>query len=179
MLLFSYFHLIVLTFILWLLHNLTAFWNICMTIYCHAEQISMVWLTHKSIWAFSPICRTGHGNSYFLSYYTMEVLVAIWYQLHFMPLTWEKWRGHISSRLSLCVCVCVCIHASGCHECCILVTMHDGVLKFHVMDSSSKISRPCVFFLSELSPFIEFCPFAENRIEDISKKGYKLGIRNT
>ena len=47
--------------------------------------------------------------------------------------------------------------------------MHARVLKFHIWIPHEKIADPfffcCFFFLSELSPFLELCPFEKIRMK--------------
>ena len=68
--------------------------------------------------------------------------------------------------------------------CNILWTMHARVLKFHIWIPHGKIADPCFFFfLFELPPFLELCPFEKIRMnscqQNISKsiwaRGLKLG----
>ena len=87
----------------------------------------------------------------------------------FMPPTSKKLWEHIGFRL----CVCPCVPS--------LKTLHARVLKFHIWIPHGKIADPYFFFLSELSPFLEFCPFEKIRMkscqQDILKSiwGLKLG----
>ena len=70
--------------------------------------------------------------------------------------------------------------SDACH---ILRTVHARVLKFHIWISHGKIADPYFFFLTELSPVLELCPFEKIRMksfqQDISKsilaRSLKLG----
>ena len=65
----------------------------------------------------------------------------------------------------------------ACH---ILRTVHVRVLKFYVWISHGKIAHPC-FFLSELSAFLELCPFEKIRMkscqQDISKSVWARDLK--
>ena len=74
----------------------------------------------------------------------------------FMPPTSKKLREHTDFRLSVRACIHLCIRSSK--------TVRDRVLKFH-MDSSWKNSWYNFFFLSELSPFLELCPFEKIKMK--------------
>ena len=78
-----------------------------------------------------------------------------------MPPTSKKLREHIGFGLSL--------HLSGRSS----KTVHARVLKFDIWIPHGKIVNTRFFFLSELSPFLELCPFEKIRMkfckQDISK----------
>ena len=53
-------------------------------------------------------------------------------------------------------------------------TVHARILKFHILwIPPGKIVDPYFFFLSELSPFLELCPFEKIRM--ISRKVFEPG----
>ena len=61
--------------------------------------------------------------------------------------------------------------------------MHARVLKFHIWIAHGKIADP-YFFLSELSLFLELCPFEKNQNEILSvvrylEKYLSLGLETT
>ena len=68
-----------------------------------------------------------------------------------MPPTSKKLTGHIGFRLCIRVCVQLSILSSR--------TVHARVLNFHIWIPHGKIADTLFFFLSELSPFLELCPF--------------------
>ena len=70
-----------------------------------------------------------------------------------MSPTSKKLREHIC--LGLCVSPCVCLSK----------TVHARVLKFHIWIPHGKIVDTHFFFLSELSPFLELCPFEKIRMK--------------
>ena len=75
----------------------------------------------------------------------------------------RSWWG-ISVSGSLYICPCI----RSKHACHILWTVHARVLKFHIyvyIDSLWKNSWHMFFFLSELSPFLELCPFEKIRMK--------------
>ena len=76
----------------------------------------------------------------------------------------------LSPFLELCPFEKIRMKSDACH---ILRTMHARVLKFHIWIPHGKIADRCFFFLSELSPFLELCPFEKIRTkscqQDISK----------
>ena len=86
----------------------------------------------------------------------------------------------LSPFLELCLFEKIWMKSDACH---ILRTMHARVLKFHIRIPHGKIADQYFFFLSELSPYLELCPFEKIRMkscqQDISKsiwaKGLKLG----
>ena len=49
-------------------------------------------------------------------------------------------------------------------------TVHARVLKFHIWISHGKIFDTHFFFLSELSPFLELCPFEKKKKKKKKKK---------
>ena len=63
-----------------------------------------------------------------------------------MPPTLKKLTGHIGFGLS--------VRSSR--------TVHARVLKFHIWIPHGKTVEACFFFLSELSPFLELCPFEKS-----------------
>ena len=70
------------------------------------------------------------------------------------------------------------IKSDACH---ILWTVHARVLKFHLWIPHGKIADPYFFFLSELSPFLELCPFEKIRMkscQQVSWKVFELGASN-
>ena len=69
-----------------------------------------------------------------------------------MPPTSKKLTGHIGFGL----CVCASVRASK--------TVHARVLKFHIWIPHGKIGDT-FFFLSELTPFLELCPFEKIRMK--------------
>ena len=66
-----------------------------------------------------------------------------------MPPTSKKLTGHIDFGLS--------VRSSK--------TVHARVLKFHIWIPHGKIADIRFFFLSELSPFLELCPFEKIRMK--------------
>ena len=64
--------------------------------------------------------------------------------------------SELSPFLELCPFEKIRMKPGACH---ILLTMHAMVLKFHIWIPHGKIADPYFFFLSELSPFLELCPF--------------------
>ena len=64
--------------------------------------------------------------------------------------------------------------------CNILWTVHARVLKFHIWIPRGKIAA-LIFFLSELPPFLELCPFENIRMkscqQDISKSIWARGLK--
>ena len=80
---------------------------------------------------------------------------------HFLcPQLRKSWRGVLVSG---CASVRASVRSS--HACHILWTMHARVLKFHIWIIHGTIADTRFFFLSELSPFLELCPFAKNKNE--------------
>ena len=69
-----------------------------------------------------------------------------------MPPTWKKLTGHIGFGLS----VHACIRSSK--------TVHARVLKFHIWIPHGKIADT-LFFLTELSAFLDLCPFEKIRMK--------------
>ena len=83
----------------------------------------------------------------------------------------RSWRGIL---VSCCACV---LRASGSSR-----TVHASVLKLAYMDFSLKNSWHTFFFLSELSSFLELCPFFKkirmNLMHAISYEPCKLAFWN-
>ena len=75
-----------------------------------------------------------------------------------MPPTSKKLTGHIGFGLSVRACI---RSKQACH---ILRTVHVSVLKFHIWIPHGKIADT-FFFLTELSPFFELCPFEKIRMK--------------
>ena len=73
-----------------------------------------------------------------------------------MPPTSNKLTGHTGFGLSERACVRACVRVSVCSS----RTVHARVLKFHIWIPHGKI-----VFLSELSPFLDLCPFEKNQNE--------------
>ena len=44
-------------------------------------------------------------------------------------------------------------------------TLHARILTFHIWIPHGKIAETCFFFLSELSPILELCPFEKIRMK--------------
>ena len=82
-----------------------------------------------------------------------------------------------SILVSACVCVRACVLPS------VQKKIQARVLKFHIWIPRQKIAYPYFFFLSELSPLAELCPFEGLKVQicnhDISKtitaRSFKLG----
>ena len=72
-----------------------------------------------------------------------------------MPPTSKKLTGHIG--FGLCVSPFIKISTSR--------TVHARVLKFHTWILHGKIADSHFFFLSELSPLLELCPFEKIRMK--------------
>ena len=70
----------------------------------------------------------------------------------------RSWQGVL---ISVCpcvrLCICVSVHSSR--------TMRARVLTFHIWIPHGKIVEHVFFFLSELSPFLELCPFEKIRMK--------------
>ena len=88
--------------------------------------------------------------------------------LVFMPPTLKKWGGLLSACPRVCVCVCVCAYVRACVRVCVRACVRSSVrskknkardLKFNIWIPRQKIAYPYFFFLSELSPLAELCPF--------------------
>ena len=64
----------------------------------------------------------------------------------------------------------------------ILWTVHARALTFHIWIPHGKIVDPNFFFLSELSPFLELCPFEKIRMkscqQDITKSIWATGLKH-
>ena len=90
------------------------------------------------------------------------------FHIHYiiMAPTSKKLMGHIGFGLSVHLgrraSVRPCVRLK--HVCHILWTVHVRVLIFH-MDSSWKNNWHTFFFLTELSPFLELCPFEKIRMK--------------
>ena len=89
----------------------------------------------------------------------------------FMPPTLKKWGAYCFRLVRLCVCPSVPKKFKA------------RVLKFHIWIPHQKKGLPVFFFLSELSPLAELCPFEGLKVQicnnDISKtitaRSFKLG----
>ena len=92
-------------------------------------------------------------------------LVQIWAGAFFMAPTSKKLREHIGFGLYVRAYVRPCVRSSK--------TVHSRVLKFHIWIPHGKRVDArffvfcffVVFFLSELSPFLELCPFEKIRMK--------------
>ena len=88
--------------------------------------------------------------------------------------------SELSPFLELCPFEKIRMNFDACH---ILRPVHARILKFHIWIPHGKIADLYFFFLSELSPFLELCPFVKIRMkscqQDISKsilaRALKLG----
>ena len=68
--------------------------------------------------------------------------------------------SELSPFMELCPFEKIRMKSDACH---ILWAVHARVLKFHIWILHGKIADPYFFFLSELSPFLELCPFEKIR----------------
>ena len=77
--------------------------------------------------------------------------------------------------------VCVFPFVTFFDACLILLIVHARVLKFHIWIPHGKIAEPYLFFLSELSPFLELCSLEEIRLksyqQEISKSIWARGLK--
>ena len=84
----------------------------------------------------------------------------------------------LSPVLELCPFEKIRMKSDACH---ILWTVHARFLKFHIWIPHGKTADPIFFFLSELSPFLELCPFEKIRMiscqQDISKRIWARGLK--
>ena len=78
------------------------------------------------------------------------------YTDHFvMPPTSKKLREHIGFGMSVRACMLACVRLCVCSS----KMVHARVLKVLIWIPHGNIVGTCFFFLSELSPFLELCPF--------------------
>ena len=83
--------------------------------------------------------QEGHIQHLFVSH------VILLITFFFMPPMGTYWLGLVRA----CVCVCASVRSKK---------NQARVLKFHIWIPRQKIAYPYFFFLSELSPLVEFCP---------------------
>ena len=91
-----------------------------------------------------------------------------------MPPTLKKWGAYCFRLVRLFVRLSVCLSVKK---------IKARVLKFHIWIPHPKIAYPYFFFLSELSPLAELCPFEGLTVQicnhaiskTITARSYKLG----
>ena len=94
-----------------------------------------------------------------MTFHQLQSCRDYWKYSFLCPQLRRSWRGILVSG-------CVCVHASVHAFIRTSRTVHDRVLKFHIWIPHGKIADiQVVFFLSELSPFLELYPFDKIRMK--------------
>ena len=115
-------------------------------------------------YANTPMQYTANLNGCKNNNFQLKMLI-------FMPPTLKKWEAYCLRLVPPSVCPSV------------QKIFKSRVLKFHIWIPHQKNSLPVFFFLSELSPLAELCPFEGLKVQicnhDISKtitaRSFKLG----